>query len=562
MSRMNGGSLVVKALRDAGVDTLFGLHGAHIDTIFQAALDQNLAIVDVRHEVAAGHAAEGWARLTGKPGVALVTAGGGFTNVVTSIANAWRDRTPVVYLAGSSPLGTDETNTLQADIDQVAVAAPITKWAHRVVAASHIPRLIAQALRIAGTAPRGPVLLDIPWDMLTGEVSTEEAQGFGCSAAPYPPSADPAALEQALALLDQAQRPVMVVGGEAVRSATPALLARVAQTTGVPVFADFEGLALLRALPAELNGGLIQGLYGFAAHGLAPDAVLMLGTRFGLNTAHGSGDLIPHTATTIQVDSDPRELGRLQQIHSGIVADPGAALAQLDTLGQSRTPVTREDWQAEVRARIRQRQQTVLANARSSSTALHPAVASQIVADHLDPNTTVVADGALTYLWLSEFVSGGRPRALLCHGFLGSMGVGLGTTVGAQAAAAREGGRVVLVTGDGAVGFSLAEFDTLVRHGLAATVVVMNNRSWGATMHFQEMVAGPNRLIGTRLENGSYAEAAAAFGMAHHIVCDESGLRAALAASLTSSAPCCIEVMVMADPIPPEELILMGQPPF
>eukprot|EP01037_Dinobryon_pediforme_P023455 gene23455-24911_t len=173
MAMISGGELVVRTLLKAGVKCLFGLHGAHIDTIFQACLDHDLTIIDTRHEAAAGHAAEGYARAGRTLGVALVTAGGGFTNVVTPIANAWLDRTPILVLTGSGAVRDDETNTMQAGIDQVAIAGPITKWAHRVLAADHIPRLVMQAIRLALTGPRGPVLLDLPWDVLMSEIDED-----------------------------------------------------------------------------------------------------------------------------------------------------------------------------------------------------------------------------------------------------------------------------------------------------------------------------------------------------------------------------------------------------
>ncbi|MFE2424689.1 thiamine pyrophosphate-binding protein [Streptomyces hokutonensis] len=180
----------MRTLQRAGVNVAFGLPGAHIDGILQDALDAKLRIVDVRHEMNAGHAAEGYARVTGDLGVAVVTAGGGFTNVLTSIANAYLDRTPVLYIAGSGPLETDQVNDQQAGFDQVAMAAPVTKFAHRVTRTELIPRLVAQAIRTALSEPRGPVLLDIPWDVLRQSVDVDEVDDYrveGGGPRVYPP---------------------------------------------------------------------------------------------------------------------------------------------------------------------------------------------------------------------------------------------------------------------------------------------------------------------------------------------------------------------------------------
>src|SRR5579883_578015 len=301
MALITGGELVVRTLIEAGVEMLFGLHGAHIDAIFQASLDHGLPIVDTRHEAAAGHAAEGYARAGSRLSVALVTAGGGFTNAVTPIANAFLDRTPVLFITGSGPLRDTETNTLQAGIDQVAVARPITKWAHRVTAVDQIPRLLAQAIRIIASPPRGPVLIDLPWDVLTARIEEAEAPVLrvGVPGRGAPPAADD--VNEVLAALREAQRPIIAVGSEAKQARAAPSLASLAEQTGIPVFSDYEGLGLLAGL-GDRAGGLIQGLHTFQSRGAAPDVVLLLGLRFGLLTAHGSGALLPHAARIVQID--------------------------------------------------------------------------------------------------------------------------------------------------------------------------------------------------------------------------------------------------------------------
>ncbi len=551
---MNGGDLVVRTLMAAGVDKLFGLHGAHIDTVFQAALDHRLQIVDTRHEAAAGHAAEGYARAGRRLGVALVTAGGGFTNVLTSIANASFDRTPVLYIAGSGALTDDETNTLQAGFDQVAMARPVAKWAHRMTVTKNIPRLLQQAIRIALAAPRGPVLIDIPWDVLRAEVPEEEVE----IAAPAPIAADAAparlAIAQALDILAAANRPIIVAGSEVVRADASAALQEFAACAGIPVFSDYEGLAALGH--SNLSAGLLQGLYTLEAR---PDAVLMLGLRWGLMTVHGSGLLIPRTAQVAQVDADAREIGRLQPVALGIVADPGEAARSLAEAAQRRAWPDWTHWRGLVRQTIEERLRTVSAAA-ADAMPMHPFRATLEVAAAVTPQTIVCADGALTYLWLSEAISAARPAAFLCHGTFGSMGIGMGIAVGAQAACPDK--RVILITGDGSVGYALGEFDTMVRHRLPVVVVVMNNRSWGATLHFQQMVAGADRVTKTRLENGAYHEVAMALGGRGVCISWPEEIGPAIEAAFASGIATCIDISIGLDAVPPEESILMGENPF
>lgn len=558
MAKVNGGELVVRALRDAGVDRIFGLHGANIDSIFQSCLDNGIRIIDTRHEMNAGHAAEGQARLSQGLGVALVTAGGGVTNVITSMANAMMDRTPVLYLCGSGSLKQRQMNSLQHDLDQVALATPVTKWAHHVTCVEHLPRLIAQAIRIATQAPRGPVMLDLPWDVLTSTIDEKEPMETGPAAILSGQVSD-TDIHRIINMVSAAKRPVIVVGSEAIRSDTRAAVERLAAATGAPVFAEFEGLGLLRGLPDHLLGGLAQGLYGLQTQ--SPDLVLMVGVRFGLFTGHGTGNLIPYAARIIQIDPDAREIGRLQPVEFGLATDVGPTLTALATAAEAAAKSNRAPWQAIVRAHIKKRYASISSHVKERAGVLHPLRASDILAEHVTSDITVVADGALTYLWLSEVIAEARPAALLCHSHLTSMGFGFGVAVGAQAGVA-PGKRVILVTGDGSLGYSLGEFDTAVRNRLPLIVVVMNNRSWGATLHFQQMINGANRVTGTRLENGSYDGVATALGARGYLASDAESFHAALTAALSKNEPACINVLIDLDPIPPEELVVMGMDPF
>jgi len=559
MALISGGEILVRALVAAGVETLFGINGAHVDGIYQAALDHGLPVVDTRHEMNAGHAAEGYARVRNSLGVAVLTAGGGFTNGLTSMANAHLDRTPVLYLAGSGPLRDDQTNTLQAGIDQVAMAAPVTKWAHRVTRTDLIERLLARAIRTALAGPRGPVLLDVPWDVLAGEIEAAEPARPPAGLSVHAAAADPGAVSAMCGILLQARRPVILAGSEVVRAGAGAALRRFAQETDIPLLADYEALGALTGSP--LNFGLIQSLFGLDTDA-APDAVLMLGLRFGLTTQHGSGKLVPRTARIIHADPAAAELGSLQEVEMSVVADPMPLLGQLsDTLaacgGAPRQD--RSGWKKQLRAHIERRAAAVAAQLKRD-TRIHPYDAVRAIAGCVPEGAVVVADGALTYLWLSETIPDAPASSYLCHGYLGSMGVGMGIAVGAQAAA--RGTTVILVTGDGSLGYSLGEFDTMVRAGLPVVVVVLNNRAWGATLHAQELTLGSSRIVSNRLENGDYSAVAKGLGAAGFSVTRIGDLAPAIREALACHRPACIDVQVSLDPVPPEERVIMGGSPF
>jgi acetolactate synthase-1/2/3 large subunit len=278
---------------------------------------------------------------------------------------------------------------------------------------------------------------------------------------------------------------------------------------------------------------------------------LMAGIRFGLYTSHGSGKLIPHPARIIQIDPDAREIGRLQPVEFGLVADTGPVLEALAAMVQTLAAPDRTAWQTTLRAHVMKRHTTVSGHVTERSGVLHPLRASAIVAEHVTNDITVVADSALTYLWLSEVIAEPRPAAALFPSHLSSVGYGFGIAVGAQAGV-EPGKRVILVTGDGAVRYSLAEFDTAVRNNLPLIVVVMNNQSWGATLHFQQIVVGASRVSGTRLENGRYEKVAAAFGAGSYYADSAESLRVALHTALSRNEPACINVLVDLDPIPPK----------
>jgi acetolactate synthase-1/2/3 large subunit len=215
VAKVNGGELLVRMLEGAGVKQLFVLHGGHLDAILQAAFDHDFRLIDTRHEQAAAHAADAWARTTGRPGVAVCTAGPGITDAVTGVTNAWLDCIPMLLIGGAAPLRDAETLPLQGGFDQVALFTPITKWAHRVTHTERIPELVAQALRIATSGRPGPVYLDIPIDVLFAPVD-EARVSFP---KPVQPQSAPApaaeAVARALDWLHAAERPVILAGGGA-----------------------------------------------------------------------------------------------------------------------------------------------------------------------------------------------------------------------------------------------------------------------------------------------------------------------------------------------------------
>jgi len=556
VAKITGGELLVRTLLRANVKHIFGLHGAHLETIFQSCLDHRIPITDTRHEVAAGHAAEGYARSTRTLGVAMATAGPGFTNIITSIANAYLDRTPVLYITGSSGLSEAETNTLQSGLDQVGIATPITKWAHRITVAETIPRLVAQAVRLATSGPMGPVLLDMPMDVLGAQVEESSVAVSDTVLLDSRPMPERRAIDEALRLLTQAARPVILVGVGAYMSGAEDELRAFAERTGTPVFSDFQAHGLLPS-NHPLYGGTFHKMADLSRPDERPDVVLAVGVRFGLFTLGMSDLVVPLASKLIHVEIDPKEIGRLRSVAVPMVADPRETLRAMNASAKSHTWPDRARWQQTVCTAKTERSKRAEKDLQRTEEPIHPLQAVRAIVDSLAENAIVVGDGAEAYHWMNEAIRQNHPGSYITHGFLGAVGSGLGLAIGAQVAHPKR--PVLCLVGDGAIGFTIAEFDTMVRHRLPIVVVVMNNHSWAASQHFQEIVSGKNRLNATELRDANYHEVAAAFGCFGQRVRQIQELGPAIKAAFASGRPACLNVAIDLAPLPPELHLLMSR---
>ncbi len=540
----SGGHVVVDALRRAGATAIFAIHGVQIEPIFQACLDLDVALVDVRHEASAGFAAEAFARVSGTVGVAAVCPGPGLTNVLTSMTNARLDRTAVVYVVGSTPESTLETSGLQVGIDHLALAAPISKWACKVHSGDQLGRIVAQAIRVATTAPRGPVLLDIPADVLAAAVGLRDDHARPVAAA----AARPEAVEECLDRLGAAVRPAILVGdrpSEAARAALHELL----DVTGIPCFAGYGAIGVLADTDARYGGTLYQ--LGRLPVGQRPDVALSVGARLGFDTPGLRDGGAAWDTTVLQVDSDPAEVGRFASAAVGIVADPDEALVALAARSSARDWKVDTAWREAVRASLATTRAELDAIESSDGARLHPYAAARVASDVASRHDALlIGDGAVCKHWLHDALHLPAGAQYLTHSRLGCMGMGSGLAIGASYAA--PGRPVVCITGDGAVGFAIGEFEAIVRHGLPVTVVVMNNAQWGASQGFQMRPDGPARVVGTSLSDADYHEVMVAFGGGGSRVDTLDGLEKALTHALDSRVPTCINVSTNTLGLAPE----------
>jgi acetolactate synthase I/II/III large subunit len=545
-----GGHAVVEALRRCGTTAIFAIHGVQIEPIFQACLDLDVELVDVRHEASAGFAAEAYARVGGGLGAAAVCPGPGMTNVLTSIANARVDRTPVIYIVGSTPGSTLESNGLQVGLDHVALAAPVTKWACRIHSADHLDRLVAQAIRVAMTVPQGPVLLDIPADVLAGP----RPAPIECATLVEPAAPSAQTIDTCLDALGSAARPAILLGHTL---SGPARLAaaQLVASTGIPCFAGYGALGTV-ADDDERHGGTLYQLARLPVD-QRPDVAVAIGVQFGFDTPGLRDGGVQWGTALLHIDGDPAEIARFGAARLGAVADPDTALAALAVASRTRRWNVSPGWRASVRNALDSGRAELDAIPVSDGSRLHPYAAARVATGlATEHGAVIVGDGAVCKHWLHDALrlpAGGR---YLTHGRLGCMGMGLGLAIGACYASGRR--PVVCVTGDGALGFSIGEFEAIVRHRLPIVTVVMNNARWGASQGFQLRPGGPGRVVGTTLSDADYHDVMVAFGGQGRRVNTIEDLRSALEGALRSGGPACINVSTYDAGRPPELQHLSG----
>lgn len=542
MAQLSGGELVARSLAAHGVTHLFGVHGGHLDPLLTACATLGITIIDTRHEAAAGNAAEGYARATGGLGVAFATSGPGFANAYSALANARVDRIPILLLTSSPPLRETELNVLQDGLDQVAGSKTVAKWAHRATTVARLPDLVALGVRHALSGVPGPVVLDVPIDIMFRCVD-EDLATSPSTALPTPPAPAIHSIERTVELLQSAARPVLVLGGGAALSdGVPEALSALLRTVHLPVAQVSWGHGHLPPDHDCLLGGPAD-LASVPFFAEPPDLFLLLGARRGIYTGGRSTSTIGSDAAVVHVDIDGTEPGRIGRVDLGVVADVGEFLRAL--VERAGDLPSWEDWT--VAARSARGAHAMLyqdAPAVCESGRLHPYHAAREVVKSLGDDSVLIYDGGEASGWVNFFASAHTPRSWFGLGQMGGLGVGQGFAIGAQTA--RPDSRVVLTTGDGAIGFHLQEFDTMVRHCLPITTVVMNNASWGMSMHGQNTIYGPSTRVAVDLPDTRYDRIAETMGLYGERVTALEEIGPAMERALASGRPACIDIAIDA----------------
>lgn len=547
---VDGGMAVACAMKAAGVTTIFALHGGHLDAAFKGFLDEGIELVDTRHEACAGHAAEGWARLTGGLGVCMITAGPGFTNTLTSMANARLDGVPVLFMAGAPPLREEALNVLQGGVDQIAMARPVVKLAVRITDPDRIVDQLANAITVALSGRPGPVFVELPIDVLARPARLPLV--LPRPVAPAATAPLPTQIQEVVRLLAAAKRPVAILGSLARYQSTPAQVAGFLDALGIPVVQSSRALGLVD--PAHPGYAHDPSAIAVAtALGEAPDLILMLGSRFGLFLAGRTRALMPEDAAIIQVHSDAAEFGLIHQPEVATTASVGAFM---DALVASWTqPAERfHEW----RRALRQAAGTVGSEfiEETPSGNLNPFFASRAAVQGSPAGTSFVLEGGEAGIWAGYHARVDHPGGVLTFGQLGALGTGFGFAIGA--AYARPGQPVVQISGDGAIGFHLQEWETMVRQRLPIVTVILNNSCWGQSIHGQQILYGENYSCISVLGDIKYHEIAKGFGCYGERVTTLNEIGPAIARAFASGLPGCIDVTVDADIVLPMTAAMLG----
>lgn len=525
MDKIHGGTIVARALKAEGVDTVFTLTGGHIIPILDGCVQEDIRIVDVRHEQAAAHAAEAYGRLTGRLGVALVTAGPGVTDTVTGVANAFYADSPMLVIGGRHMVRQELMGGLQ-EMDHTAIFKSITRWAATAWQLDRLADYVATASRHAFSGRGGPVFLDIPMDVLFDMVE----EGAVAFPADYRPSAtqgvDADTLTSIVERLAGAERPMIFAGA---RPGEANKLANLAEALGAPTY-----------LNSKARGSLPYGhpLLGNHTRSLAmseADVVLAMGVDWDFRT--GYGQKIGSDAYVIQIDAEPTKIGWNRPAHLGVVADPAVAVAQLVDAGVGRGETG--SWADAVMEADRLKQAEFDDLADDDSSPVMPHRFARDVAQFFGTEAIVAVDGGDIVSTTARWLQISNAGHVLDSGPFGTLGTGAPFAIAAKVAFPDK--LVGVVFGDGGFGFNGFEYDTMVRLGLPIVGVMGNDGVWNNIKTFHR-VSFPDRLVATDLGRRPYHAVVSGLGGYGERVEDPADLTPALKRAVASGLPALVDV--------------------
>ncbi len=547
---VSGGHLVARALKNEGVDTIFTLCGGHIIDIYDGCLDEGIRIIDVRHEQTAAHAADGYARQTGKLGCVVTTAGPGCTNAVTGIATAFRSESPVLHIGGQSSLAQHKMGSLQ-DLPHVDMMRPITKFASGVFSTERIADMVSMAARECFNGAYGPSYLEIPRDILDREIPVEsavipKAGSYRCSVRSM---GDPADIEKLADILVKSKSPAVLFGQQVWSSGSHQAAINFVRSLDIPAYMNGASRGMLPIDDPHHFDRTRRDAFSNA------DVILIVGTPFDFRM--GYGKRISNNATLIQIDQSYATVGKNRDISLGLTGDPGAIL---DAVAQAVCGAAsgriddgarkaRQKWMAELREIEATRLEKLMPLFTTDQSPIHPYRLAWEINEFLGDNTIYIGDGGDIVTISAQAVRPHNPGQWMDPGALGSLGVGTGFSMAAKLANPDK--EVICLYGDGAFGMTAFDMETAQRFGAPYLAVVGNNSAMNQIRYGQITKYGSERgNVGNKLGDVQFSKFAEMIGGYGEEVRDASEIQPALQRARVAIAKTgkCAVVNVWVDP--------------
>ncbi|MBW2202222.1 MAG: thiamine pyrophosphate-binding protein [Deltaproteobacteria bacterium] len=533
-----GSDLVAQALKKENTEVVFTLSGVPNFGIYEAMVREGIRLIDVRHEQAAVLMAQGYARATGRPGVALVVPGPGVLNAVTGIANCHYCSAPVVILAGQNKMEEFELKAFH-EMNHLDILNPITKWCATVYEGHRIAEYVSIAFREATSGLPGPAFVDFPRNILEEEINLQESMSpdrYRTSARPW---GDPSRVDEAVSMLAEAKRPLIIYGSGIMWSGAHEILQQFVEATRIP------------CVPTPLARGCVPDDHPFScfisrSRAMAEsDVILFIGARLNFILSFGRPPRFNPQSRTIQVDIAPQEIGRNRPIDLGIVGDAKAVLTQLLERWNQVGAANDGTWAAELKKPEENKRQKWMQWATSPQKPINPIRLCYEISQFLDRNAIVTIDGGEILDFARNLIPSFTPGARMNPGVTGLLGIGIPYAIGAKLA--HPSRQVLCLCGDGAFGLNGMEMDTAARHEIPIVVVVSNNACWGVCMNAQKGIFGSERTFGTHLACTRYDQIAQAMDCYGETVEAPDQIRPALERAFSAGKPAVLNVITDAE---------------
>ena len=533
---ISGGHLVAKALKAEGIEVIFTLCGGHIIDIYDGCIDEGIQVIDVRHEQVAAHAADGYARVTGRPGCAVVTAGPGTTDAITGVANAFRAESPMLLIGGQGALNQHRMGSLQ-DLPHVDIMKPITKFSSSVLTTERVADMCSMAFREATAGAPGPAFLEIGRDILDAHVPLENAvlPQPGRYRASTKSIGDPASVDRLADILTKAEKPCVLLGSQVWTSRGSEAAIEFARSLNIPVF--MNGAARGTLPPGDPHHLHLTRRHAFNN----ADVILIVGTPFDFRM--GYGKRLRQEATVVQIDMDYRTVGKNRDVDLGLVGDPGAILAEVTKAADGKGASGRESWIQSLREEENRLKEERLPRLMRDDAPVHPLRLAHEINEFLTDNTMYIGDGGDVVTFSGGVVQPKGPGLWMDPGPLGTLGVGVPFAMAAKVA--RPDREIVCLFGDGAFSLTGWDFETMVRFNLPFIGVVGNNSYMNQIRYGQIQKYGEERGdVGNKLGDVKYDEFAKMLGGYGEEVREPKDIRPALERARESGKPSLINVWI------------------